>query len=62
MKLLEMTVEAGFARLLCARPPYPDADTRDAATEWFEFRVKSPGDDNRRLGVVQVELCVVWKR
>ena len=48
MKLIETTVHGPFVRLL-----YADAATKEDATEWLELRVSVPGDDNRRLGVIQ---------
>jgi hypothetical protein len=48
MQLIETKVLLGFVQLL-----YADGPTKEQSTEWVECRVKSEGDDNRRLGVVQ---------
>jgi len=48
MKLIETVIREGTACLL-----YADAPTKDQASEWVELRMKSEGDDNRRLGVIQ---------
>jgi len=48
MKLIETAVQGPMVRML-----YANAPTKDQATEWLELQVKVPGDDNRRLGVIQ---------
>jgi len=48
MTLIETMVRGPMVRML-----YADAASKDQATEWLELQVKVPGDDNRRLGVVQ---------
>ena len=48
MTLIETLVRDGTVRLL-----YADGPTKDAAAEWVEIQLKSAGDDNRRLGVIQ---------
>lgn len=48
MKLIETTVTGPLVRML-----YADAATKDESSEWLELQVKVPGDDNRRLGVIQ---------
>lgn len=48
MKLIETTVRDGTVRLLYANGP-----TKDESSEWVEMRLRSEGDDNRRLGAIQ---------
>jgi hypothetical protein len=50
MKLIEIVVHEATVRLL-----YGDHFTKEESTEWMEMQVKAKGDDNRRLGVIQVD-------
>ena len=49
MNLIEIVVHEATVRLL-----YGDHSTKEESTEWMEMQVNAKGDDNRRLGVIQV--------
>ena len=48
LHLIETSVTGPLVRML-----YADAPAKEQATEWLELQVSIPGDDNRRLGVIQ---------
>lgn len=48
LKLIETTVAGPMVRML-----YADKAPKEQAAQWVEIFVKSEGDDNRRLGVIQ---------
>ena len=48
LNLIEMLVCGENVRLL-----YGTGPTKEQSEEWIEMQVKSRGDDNRRLGVIQ---------
>ena len=50
MQLIEMTMSQEHVRLL-----YGDRTSKDESGFWVELQAPSKGDDNRRLGVIQVE-------
>jgi flagellar motility protein MotE (MotC chaperone) len=50
MNIIETSVGAGHVRM-----SYASGATKEESSEWVEFRLKSAGDGNRRLGVIQTE-------